>query len=100
MKLWRLTAANEQEIDAAFARFVQHRRGALLVESDVFFNARRDQFVALAARHAVPAIYDRREFVTLEKSQRLLWGYDLATWSPRSATWIRMRGISHRTPTR
>lgn len=64
LKLWRLTATNEQEIDAAFARFAQHRPGALLVESDVFFNARRDQFVALAARHAMPAVYDGREFVT------------------------------------
>ena len=64
LKLWRLTAANEQEIETAFATFVRHRPSALLVESDVFFNARRDQVVALAARHAVPAIYDGREFVT------------------------------------
>ena len=58
-----LTAANEREIDAAFATFGQLRPGALLVEADIFFNARREQFVALAARHAVPAMYEGREFV-------------------------------------
>jgi len=36
--------------------------GALLVGGDLFFFGRRDQLVVLAARHAVPAIYERREF--------------------------------------
>jgi putative tryptophan/tyrosine transport system substrate-binding protein len=63
LQLRLLSAANEQEIDAAFATFGQLRPGALLVDSDLFFNARREQFVALAARHAVPAIYDVRDYV-------------------------------------
>jgi putative ABC transport system substrate-binding protein len=63
LQLRLLNATNEQEIDAAFATFVQLRPGALLVDSDVFFNARRAQFVALAARHAVPAIYEVRDYV-------------------------------------
>ncbi len=63
LQLRVLSAASQQEIDAAFATFAQLRPGALLVDSDVFFNARREQFVALAARHAVPAIYDARDYV-------------------------------------
>ena len=63
MQLRILSAANEQEIDAAFATFVQVRPGALLVDSDVSFNARREQIVALAARYGVPAIYDLRDYV-------------------------------------
>jgi putative ABC transport system substrate-binding protein len=64
LQLRRLSATNEQEIDAAFATFAQLRPGAVLVDSDIFFNARREQFVALAARNKVPAIYEGREFVT------------------------------------
>jgi putative tryptophan/tyrosine transport system substrate-binding protein len=37
--------------------------GALVVESDPFFNSRGEQFVSLASRYAVPAIYERPEFV-------------------------------------
>ena len=58
-----LSAANEQEIDASFATFGRLRPGALLVDADLFFNARREQFVALAARYAVPAIYEVRDYV-------------------------------------
>jgi putative tryptophan/tyrosine transport system substrate-binding protein len=60
-----LKASTEGEIDAAFTS-VQPRAGALVVGSDVLFNSQREQLVALAARHAVPAIYDRREFAAAE----------------------------------
>ena len=63
---WQLhvmRAATTQEIDTAFATLVQLRPGALIVGSDPFFNARRDQFIALAAKNAVPAIFEAREFV-------------------------------------
>jgi putative ABC transport system substrate-binding protein len=57
-----LRASTEGEIDAAFAILVQLQAGALVVGADRFFNSRGDQLVALAARHAVPAIYFGREF--------------------------------------
>jgi len=57
-------AGTAQEIDAAFATLMQLRAGALLIGTDPFFSSRREQFVALAARHAVPAIFDLREFAT------------------------------------
>ncbi len=56
------TVGTEADIDAAFARLAQQRAGAILVNTDAFLFSRRDQLVALAKRHAVPAIFDRREF--------------------------------------
>jgi putative tryptophan/tyrosine transport system substrate-binding protein len=63
VQLLILKAGTESEIDAAFASCVQLHAGALLVGSDPFFNSRREQLVALASRHAVPAIYEHREYV-------------------------------------
>jgi putative ABC transport system substrate-binding protein len=56
-------ASSESEIDLAFARMAAARPGALLIIGDPFFNIRREQIVALAARHALPAIYEWREFI-------------------------------------
>jgi putative ABC transport system substrate-binding protein len=56
-----VTASNESEIDAAFASAMQLRAGAMLVGADPFLNSQRDKIVALAARHAIPAIYEQRE---------------------------------------
>jgi putative tryptophan/tyrosine transport system substrate-binding protein len=58
-----LSASIEHEIEVAFATVTESRAGALLVGSDPFFNNERDQVVALAARHAIAAIYEGREFV-------------------------------------
>jgi putative ABC transport system substrate-binding protein len=57
-----VTARTEVELDTAFVTLVQDRAGALFVGADAYFNSRRNQLLALAERHAVPAIYDRREF--------------------------------------
>jgi ABC-type uncharacterized transport system substrate-binding protein len=55
-------ASSDAEIETAFANIVQAQCRALLVGADPFFNSRRGLIVALAARHAIPAIYEWREF--------------------------------------
>ena len=62
LQLHVLKAGSESEIDAALASVVQLHAGALVVSADPFLSSRREQLVALASRHAVPAIYAWREF--------------------------------------
>jgi putative tryptophan/tyrosine transport system substrate-binding protein len=57
-----LRASSERDFAAAFAALVQGGIRSLVVASDTIFNSQRDQLVALAARHAVAAIYAFREF--------------------------------------
>jgi putative ABC transport system substrate-binding protein len=57
-----LKAGTESEIDVAFANLVQLHAGALIVMGDPLFVNERDQLVALSSRHAVPAIYQSREY--------------------------------------
>jgi len=56
-----VNASTERDIDAAFATILQRADGALVVGNDPYFTGRRDQLVALAARHALPAVYSLRE---------------------------------------
>jgi len=60
VKLVVVKAGTDAEFDAAFAALVQHQAGALVVSADGLFGDRRDQVVALASHHSVPAIYADR----------------------------------------
>jgi putative ABC transport system substrate-binding protein len=57
-----LDASTEREFDAAFATLLQLQPGGLVIGTDAFFNSRLEQLAALALRHAVPTIYQYREF--------------------------------------
>src|SRR5262249_36962098 len=61
LRLAVLGASTEGEIDAAFAAAAQRGAGGLLVAGDAYFNRRRAQLIALAARYRIPANYDRKE---------------------------------------
>jgi putative tryptophan/tyrosine transport system substrate-binding protein len=76
LQLHVLNASSEGDFDAAFAALTQLRAGALLVAADSFFYSRRDQLVVLAALHAIPAIYEWREFS--EAGGLASYGTDLA----------------------
>jgi putative ABC transport system substrate-binding protein len=67
--------ASVSDLDGAFARLIQHRPGALIVGADPVFTAGAADIVALAARHALPAIYTQREFA--EAGGLMSWGTSL-----------------------
>jgi putative tryptophan/tyrosine transport system substrate-binding protein len=58
-----VNANSEVDFDRAFATFLQLQARALLITVDPLFNSRREQLIALAARHKIPAMYFGREFV-------------------------------------
>jgi len=58
-----LSTSSERDFEPAFATLVQQRAGALIVGSGALFMNQRNQMAALAARHAIPAIYNSREEV-------------------------------------
>jgi putative tryptophan/tyrosine transport system substrate-binding protein len=64
LQLSILNASTESEIDSAFATFVNAPADGLIISADPFFDARREQLVALAARYRIPTIYFEREFST------------------------------------
>ena len=84
VQLHVLRATTESEIDAAFASLVQLQAGALLVGTDGFFSSRREQLVALASRHAVPAISPWREMAAAG---------GLISYGPSIAALLRETGI-------
>jgi putative ABC transport system substrate-binding protein len=62
-RLFVLDASSEHDLDVVFETLTRQKAGALLVTGEPFFISRREHLVALAARHAIPAIYGVREFV-------------------------------------
>jgi putative ABC transport system substrate-binding protein len=65
MQLHVLKAGTEGEIDRAFAALVDVQAGALVVATDPVLDSRREQVIALASHHAIPAIYGFREFAAV-----------------------------------
>jgi putative ABC transport system substrate-binding protein len=64
-KLVVVRAGTERDLDTSFATLIREKAEAVLVESDPFFLARREQIVALTAQHSLPAIFSFREFAAL-----------------------------------
>jgi putative tryptophan/tyrosine transport system substrate-binding protein len=58
-----LNASTERDLSSAFANLVRLGVGGLVIGADVFFNSRSEQLAALTVRHAIPAVYQYREFV-------------------------------------
>ena len=64
LQLQVINASTERDLDAAFARMVALQARALIVSADPFILSHREHIVALAARYALPAIYNLRQFAT------------------------------------
>jgi putative tryptophan/tyrosine transport system substrate-binding protein len=65
VQLQILNARSDLEIDAAFETVARLHISGLVIAADTLFVTHRDRLVALATRHAVPAIYSLREFAVL-----------------------------------
>jgi len=63
-QIFILTADKEAEIDTAFATLAERHAGGLVVQGDILYTNRRDHFIALAERYAIPAIYMWSEFTS------------------------------------
>ena len=62
VELHVLYASAERDFDTAFAKLAQLQAGGLLIGSSAFYVAKQEQLAALAVRHAVPAIFESRQF--------------------------------------
>jgi len=62
LELHILNASSERDFDAAFAKLIELRAGGLVIGGDAFFTSHSEQLAALAISHAVPAVYQWRQF--------------------------------------
>jgi putative tryptophan/tyrosine transport system substrate-binding protein len=85
-KIAGYSASTDQEIETAFSQLVEAGAKGLVVGADPFFNNRRARFVALAAHHALPAIYEWREFV--DQGGLMSYGTNLAEATRQLGTYI------------
>jgi putative ABC transport system substrate-binding protein len=88
LQLHVLHASTESDFDPVFASLTRLRAGALLIGSDLFFTSRAEQLAALAVRHAVPAIYQFREFAAAGGlmsygGSSTAWGYQGGIYTGR-----------------
>ena len=84
VRLAVVRASTAVEINEAFSVLGQQRPDALMLGADPFFQVRRDQLVALAARYAIPTMYEWREFVDAG---------GLISYSPARKDTMRQMGI-------
>ena len=76
LKVVAVETSTEDDIDAAFAQFTEQRIGALVIASAVVFNRHLDRLVTLAARNAIPAIFNIRDYPAL--GGLMSYGADIA----------------------
>ena len=81
-----LKAGGESEVGAAFGTLVELHAGGLVVTADPFLSSHRDQLVALAARHAIPAIYVERQSV--EAGGLISYGMSFAAVFRQAGTYV------------
>jgi len=62
LQLHILNASTDRDFDTVFATLIQLQLGALVIGADPFFSSRLEQLAALTVRHAVPTVYQTREF--------------------------------------
>jgi putative ABC transport system substrate-binding protein len=100
-----LETRSDSDLEAAFASATQQRADGLLVAPSAFFTDRRNQIVALAARHALPTAYAWREFVEagglLSYGPSIAWAYRLiGQYAGRILKGEKVRDLPVQTPTR
>jgi putative tryptophan/tyrosine transport system substrate-binding protein len=81
-----VNASSAQEIDAAFGAFGPQNVGAVIIGTDPSYYVRREQNIALAARHAIPTVYESRESV--EAGGLMSYGTDVKDGYRLAATYV------------
>jgi putative tryptophan/tyrosine transport system substrate-binding protein len=86
LKVTFVGATGEREFGDAFASMARQRFGAAIVGADGLFASRREQLVALAARHAIPTMYFQREFV--DAGGLISYGANSATMYQQAGSYV------------